>query len=157
MQKMDKKTWIAVGVSVLVVVFFLFGGQIMNFFRSGTIDQTSPQVNSQAVQGLIVQDVVVGTGEEARPGNILTAHYTGALSDGVVFDSSVARGTPIQFVLGAGQVIAGWDQGLAGMRVGGRRILIIPPSLAYGDRAVGPIPPNSTLIFEVELLGVQGQ
>lgn len=100
---------------------------------------------------LVVQDEVVGTGQEVQPGDTLTVNYTGKLQDGTVFDTSVG-GQPISFVLGAGQVIPGWDQGLMGMKVGGKRLLIIPPSLAYGSQGVGPIPPNATLTFEVEVL-----
>jgi len=105
--------------------------------------------------GLIIQDAKVGTGEEAKPGMTLSMHYTGTFADGTVFDSSVARNQPLEFTLGAGEVIAGWDQGIAGMRVGGERKLTIPPELGYGSQARGPIPANSTLHFEVVLLGVK--
>lgn len=105
--------------------------------------------------GLIVQDVKVGSGAEAVSGHSITVHYVGTLDDGTVFDSSRTRGTPFAFGLGAGQVIKGWDDGFAGMKVGGIRKLTIPPALGYGAQAVGPIPPNSTLHFEVELLGVE--
>jgi len=106
-------------------------------------------------------DLTLGTGGDAISGRLLTVHYTGWFygesrpdKKGPVFDSS-AGGDPFSFTLGAGQVIAGWDQGLLGMRVGGVRRLIIPPSLAYGSFRNGPIPPNATLVFEVELLEVQ--
>lgn len=105
--------------------------------------------------GLQIQDLKMGTGPEVRLGQGLTMHYSGTLEDGTKFDSSYDRGEPFQFVLGAGQVIQGWDLGVQGMKVGGKRKLIIPPVLAYGERGIGPIPPNSTLIFEVELLAVQ--
>ncbi len=102
-----------------------------------------------------ILDVVVGNGTEAVVGKRVSVHYTGTLTNGSKFDSSLDRGTPFQFVLGAGQVIKGWDQGVAGMRVGGKRKLTIEPDLAYGARGFPPvIPPNSTLEFEVELLGV---
>lgn len=106
-------------------------------------------------EGLIIQDVVVGTGTEATPGKMITAHYTGVLEDGTVFDSSIPRGVPFEFPLGEGRVIKGWDQGIEGMKVGGKRILVIPPELGYGSAGVGPIPPNATLIFQVELLDVK--
>lgn len=107
--------------------------------------------------GLQITDEVVGTGAEAVAGKKVTVHYVGTLTDGKKFDSSRDRGTPFTFDLGAGQVIKGWDEGVAGMKVGGKRKLVIPPALAYGNREMGNglIPANSTLIFEVELLNVQ--
>lgn len=107
-------------------------------------------------------DTIIGTGAEATAGQHITVHYTGWLYDpsakdnkGRKFDSSKDRGDPFQFTLGVGQVIGGWDQGFAGMKVGGSRTLVIPPELGYGARgAGGVIPPNATLLFEVELLGV---
>jgi rhodanese-related sulfurtransferase len=107
-----------------------------------------------AAQDLIKKDIVVGSGAEAAPDARVRVHYTGWLMDGTKFDSSVDRGEPFTFTLGAREVIGGWDQGVAGMRVGGKRKLIIPPHLGYGARgAGGVIPPNATLIFEIELLG----
>lgn len=121
------------------------------------MDNNSEQLAGAAMpEKLAMVDVVVGTGAEAVPGKTITVHYTGRLTNGQVFDSSVTRGEPFTFTLGARQVIQGWEQGFAGMKVGGKRILTIPPSLAYGERgAGGVIPPNATLIFEVELLNVQ--
>jgi len=105
---------------------------------------------------LIIEDVLVGTGAEATPGKKITVNYTGTLTNGTKFDSSLNPGrTPFEFTLGAGEVIQGWDQGFNGMKVGGKRKLTIPSSMGYGSADMGAIPPNSTLIFEVELLGVQ--
>jgi peptidylprolyl isomerase len=110
--------------------------------------------------GLTIADTKVGTGAEAQSGKTCVMHYTGWLYDGgakgVKFDSSLDRGEPFEFGLGQGQVIKGWDEGVAGMKVGGKRTLIIPPQLGYGARgAGGVIPPNATLMFDVELLGVK--
>ncbi len=106
--------------------------------------------------GLKYQDLVVGNGPLAESGSTVTVNYTGWLTDGTKFDSSVDRDQPFQFKLGAGQVIKGWDEGVAGMKIGGVRRLVIPPSLGYGAAgAGGVIPPNATLVFEVQLLAVQ--
>ena len=104
---------------------------------------------------LIIEDLVVGQGVEAKEGNVITVNYTGWLENGTQFDSSLSPDRdPLVITLGAGQVIQGWDEGIPGMKVGGKRRLTIPPYLGYGNRAVGAIPANSTLIFEVDLLGV---
>ncbi len=104
---------------------------------------------------LEIEDLVVGTGEEALPGVNVQVHYTGWLTNGTKFDSSLDRGKPFEFPLGGGRVIQGWDRGVSGMKVGGKRKLTIPPELGYGQRGAGSvIPPNATLVFEVELLGV---
>ncbi len=112
---------------------------------------------SNATAGFLeIEDMEVGTGIEAANGDRVTVHYTGWLIDGTKFDSSIDRGQPFVFSLGAGQVIQGWDRGVRGMQVGGIRKLTIPPELAYGDRPVGGglIPANSTLVFEVKLLEI---
>ena len=106
---------------------------------------------------LQIEEIKVGDGAEAKAGQRVSVHYTGWLTNGKKFDSSKDRGRPFEFVLGAGQVIKGWDQGVAGMKIGGARKLTIPPELGYGAQNVGGglIPPNSTLLFEVELLGLK--
>ena len=104
---------------------------------------------------LKVEDLVVGSGTEAQSGKTVSVHYTGWLTNGAKFDSSIGRG-PFSFPLGGGRVIQGWDTGVAGMKVGGKRKLTIPPAMGYGARgAGGVIPPNATLVFEVELLDVK--
>jgi peptidylprolyl isomerase len=125
----------------------------------GRVDAATNQV-IEMPNGLKYTDTKTGDGATATPGNKVSVHYTGWLynngAKGAKFDSSVDRGQPFQFTLGAHQVIAGWDEGVAGMKVGGKRTLIIPPELGYGARgAGGVIPPNATLMFDVELLGVQ--
>ena len=111
---------------------------------------------SKTPSGLQYEDLVVGTGASPTAGQTVVVHYTGWLTDGKKFDSSVDRGQPFNFPLGKGRVIKGWDEGVATMKVGGKCKLTIPPALAYGDRGFpGAIPPNSTLVFEVELLKLE--
>jgi len=140
------KTGIAVVVALAVTaLFFIYSNPLAFFGESGSIGQSGQ---------LLVQDETIGTGEEARPGDILTVNYTGRLQDGTVFDTSSGEEPP-RFMIGAGLMIQGWEQGLPGMRQGGKRLLIIPPEMAYGEQGRGPIPPNATLIFEVELVKVE--
>ena len=121
-----------------------------------TGDKGSSESEITTSSGLKYVDQVIGTGDLAEAGKTTTVHYTGWLENGKRFDSSVGRGQSFTFPLGAGRVIKGWDEGVAGMKVGGKRKLTIPPSLGYGSRgADGVIPPNATLIFDVELLGVR--
>lgn len=115
--------------------------------------ETAPVINATK---LMIEEIKVGEGAEAKSGDTVRVHYTGWLTDGTKFDSSVDRGEPFEFNLGAGEVIKGWDQGVAGMKVGGKRKLTIPPDLGYGDRGAGGlIPPGATLVFEVELLTIK--
>lgn len=108
--------------------------------------------------GLQYHDFTVGDGDPPQPGQVVQVHYTGWLTNGQKFDSSIDRGTPFEFPLGRGRVIQGWDEGVASMNIGGKRLLVIPSDLGYGERgAGGVIPPNATLVFEVELLGVNDQ
>ncbi|WP_322818789.1 FKBP-type peptidyl-prolyl cis-trans isomerase [Tepidiforma sp.] len=120
--------------------------------RSGPIVLQSPTTTAT---GLRYQDIVVGSGATPQQGQRVTVHYTGYFTDGRKFDSSLDRSQPFTFVLGVGQVIAGWDEGVATMKVGGKRLLYIPAKLAYGSRGQGPIPPDTDLVFEVELLDVR--
>ena len=155
---MNRKSFLASAVMLSASVF-------ISACTQQTSTQASQQPTSTAVPGntaLIKTDVKLGTGAEAVAGNNVSVHYTGWLYEeaapghkGAKFDSSRDRGNPFQFPLGAGRVIKGWDQGVVGMKVGGQRTLVIPPELGYGARgAGGVIPPNATLLFEVELLGV---
>ena len=156
----------------LIIIFF--GIAVFVFYRkSNSVQEASIGLNLQATStptattatpessvikmdnGLQIEDLKVGTGPEAKSGYAIAVNYLGTLENGTKFDSSYDRGQPFQFVLGAGQVIKGWDIGVAGMKVGGKRKLIIPSALAYGEKGIGPIPPNSILVFEVELLAVQ--
>ncbi len=153
-------TGIAVALALAVVaLFFIFPG--LSPFNKAIPLTTSPSNSaapSDAASQLQITDEVVGTGAVAEAGDNVTVNYVGSLTDGKVFDASANHGTEgFVFTLGAGQVIQGWDQGIVGMKEGGKRKLIIPAALAYGDQEVGGgiIPANSTLIFEVELLKVQ--
>lgn len=114
-----------------------------------------PMNNSTPSASLKIEDVKVGTGVEAVPGKRVTVTYVGTLTDGTKFDSSFDHGQPFAFNLGAGEVIKGWDEGVAGMKVGGKRKLTIPPSLGYGSANIPGIPPNSTLLFDIELVRVE--
>ena len=112
--------------------------------------------DDKSFKELEMEDTVIGTGKEATNGNLISVHYTGMFLDGEIFDSSVKRGTPFEFVLGSGMVIEGWEKGFAGMKEGGKRTLRIPYTMAYGERgAGGVIPPFTDLVFKVELLEVR--
>jgi len=124
-----------------------------------TIDEQQQEEQPQETQidttGLIVEDIEEGNGQELILGDVIRVHYDGTLEDDTVFDSSRERGEPFELQIGVGQVIQGWDLGLEGMKVGGKRKLTIPPQLAYGETGVpGIIPPNTTLYFEIELLQI---
>lgn len=167
MRNLNKKEWVAVCSGIVVVVILFFGGTIWNLLfgnlnnsAAGPENSIAPAANPKdmknisTVKGLEIYDEVVGTGAKAVAGKRLSVHYTGILQNGSKFDSSVDRGQPFMFDLGTGQVIKGWDLGLEGMQVGGVRRLVISPELGYGAQANGPIPANSVLIFQVQLLAV---
>lgn len=156
------ETSIAVAVALVVIVFFfVFNG--MSIFTGltpttgTTTNQTASTTMPTTVTDLQITDEIIGTGAVAAAGDKVTVQYVGSLTNGTVFDASASHSADgFTFNLGKGEVIQGWDQGVAGMKEGGKRKLVIPASLAYGDKAVGNIiPANSTLIFEVELLKVQ--
>ncbi len=149
----EKKFYLvlALGVIGFLVIFGwrIFGQPPLN--KPETVN-----LPMKTTDKLLTEDIVVGTGTEATNGKRVTVNYVGTLTDGKKFDSSYDRNQPFTFTLGAREVIAGWDQGVLGMKVGGKRKLTIPPELGYGSRGAGAdIPPNATLIFEVELLGVE--
>lgn len=151
MKTLTRNQWIAVFVGMGLLGYLLFSNLIMNLFNS-----SSPRSTEVPQSGFVAEDLVLGTGVEVSKGDGVTVHYVGSFPDGRVFDSSLDRNTPFEFILGTGDVIRGWDEGLVGMRVGGRRILIIAPDYAYGRSGAGStIPPDATLIFEVELLEVR--
>ena len=146
---------------LLTIVVTLAAGLYFAVYRGTPIQKLSDtipleeKVAMEETKNLVIEDLVVGTGREAVAGNTITVNYSGTLLNGTKFDNSYDRGVPFTFILGAGEVIAGWDQGFSGMKVGGKRKLTIPSHLGYGERGAGSdIPPNSTLIFEVELLEV---
>jgi peptidylprolyl isomerase/FKBP-type peptidyl-prolyl cis-trans isomerase FkpA len=147
---------LTVAVTTGLIVFLLNNKSISELTVENPAEVVENKSTNNMQEELKIEDLVVGTGIEAVAGKTISVHYTGTLTDGTKFDSSKDRGTPFEFTLGAGQVIQGWDQGFAGMKVGGKRKLTIPASLGYGSQgAGGVIPPNATLIFEVELLGVK--
>lgn len=135
---------------VAIVVVLALAAAAVTYLIANRKGSSSNEVTTAS--GLKYADITEGTGTVAQNGQTLTVHYTGTLQNGYKFDSSVDKGKPYQFRLGTSAVIKGWDEGLLGMKVGGKRKLIIPPSLGYGARGSSNIPPNATLLFDVELL-----
>lgn len=148
---------------VLVLVSFLLTA-CLHEEKPKSEPTDEPQINEQTkeevmdVKELVIDDLSIGNGEEAKEGDKVQVHYTGTLTDGTKFDSSVDRDVPFEFTLGKGDVIKGWDVGVLGMKVGGKRQLTIPPQFAYGERGAGNvIPPNATLIFEIVLIAIDAE
>lgn len=166
---MKKNEWITLGVGIVAIIAFAWIGNVFSIFStnpssSQTMSQQSnakiPEVigkNISTDPKLQILEVQTGTSTLAKTGSHVYVHYTGYLENGTIFDSSIPRGQPIDFVLGQGAVIKGWDLGLQGMKVGGKRRLVIHPDYAYGSAGAGggAIPPNATLIFDVELVAVK--
>ena len=150
---------IIVGIAILgVFSYFIFGLNSNNPSapaKEQTKEPTNMNTSPASAQGLKIEDLKVGTGSAVKSGDNIVINYKGTLTDGTKFDSSYDRGQPFETQIGVGQVIKGWDEGVVGMKVGGKRKLTIPPSMGYGNQAAGSIPPNSTLIFEVELVGIK--
>ena len=158
-------------IATVIIVVFILGGLTFTFLGNGPVQREQPepeQTNAPASQPqetqtektmenkLVIEDIKAGAGAEAKTGTTVSVHYAGTLLNGTKFDSSYDRGQPFSFTLGEGRVIQGWDSGVVGMKVGGKRKLTIPPDLAYGAQSPSPlIPANSTLVFEIELLGVK--
>lgn len=154
MRKLDLLT---AGVG-MIIVFIILSFFSMKKVSDQTLTPTPAPINQTATDEaeLRIEDLQVGTGAEVKSGDTVTVHYTGILQDGTKFDSSLDRNQPFTTQIGVGQVIKGWDQGIVGMKVGGKRRLTIPPSLGYGSTgSADKIPPNATLIFEIELLDVK--
>lgn len=145
-------------LGILAVIIFLLAMYTLLVPQNNSSNDTielSEEANMANQGKLIIEDIEEGTGEAVvEAGDDIVVHYHGTLTDGTVFDSSVDRGEPFQTQIGVGQVIPGWDEGILGMKVGGKRKLTIPPNMAYGEQGAGSIPPNSTLIFEVELIEI---
>lgn len=160
-----KETYIAALLAVVAVIIFIMLGFFGVQGFGGSTDAITSASDSQiildelqesgTVSRLRVSKIAEGEGVGAQAGDTITVHYIGVLPEGVVFDSSRDRGTPFSFTLGVGQVIQGWDQALVGAQVGDRLLIAIPPELGYGAQAIGSIPANATLIFDVEVLEIQ--
>lgn len=155
MKKMNRNEWIAVFASLGLLTYLFYSAPLINLFKTSAENAPATNANTMPTTGVQTKDVTVGNGTAAAPGDRLTVHYVGALTNGQVFDSSRDRNEPIAFTLGVGQVIKGWDEGLKGIREGGKRDLVIAPDYGYGSQGIGAIPPDSTLLFEVEVLKVE--
>ncbi|HMO78235.1 MAG TPA: FKBP-type peptidyl-prolyl cis-trans isomerase [Candidatus Paceibacterota bacterium] len=180
---LSKFEFIGIGLSVIFMAMALYlvrletsvltlgeqGSQMAQLPRAGVVvvgageNVTSERTNALLgatdnrgnLKKLVIDDIKIGTGTEVGIGSKVSVHYIGTLPNGQEFDNSNKRGTPFSFTVGEGKVIKGWEEGLLGMKVGGQRILVIPPELAYGDSGIGPIPPKATLVFAIDLIAVE--
>lgn len=153
---MPKSALVVLIIGILALgVASLFIFRITDSFLPAQKPEPTAIMDTTNIKELKIEDIKVGNGKEVKIGDTVVINYLGTLIDGTKFDSSYDRGEPFETQIGTGQVIKGWDFGVVGMKVGGKRKLTIPPSLGYGSRAVGPIPANSTLIFEVELVDIK--
>ncbi len=175
--KLSTKEWIAVAVAVVFVAYSLFGSNIISLFDNNNTNiamteevkntevnsnvdtapaeqKPAPTKNSISRNGVIINDLVVGTGPEIAVGKAVAVHYILSLQDGTVLQNSKDFGAPFRFVYGVDSMIQGWQIGIAGMKAGGTRTIVIPPELGYGAQQAGPVPANSTLVFTIELLEV---
>lgn len=143
-------------ITLIIILIIIIGAVVVFWGSEKNNDNNLPSGSSYDIQGMKVETLKQGTGQEAKSGNTVTVNYVGTLQDGTKFDSSIDRGQPFQFTLGQNSVIQGWELGVIGMKVGEKRRLTIPPELAYGSQgAGGVIPPNATLVFEIDLLGLE--
>lgn len=166
------KNYKLIGVGIIILIMALAVYLFQTESNLAFVNQVDQEQNQQAAGVVIageqkavevkkelntfmIDDVKIGGGEAVKSGDTVAVHYVGKLQDGTEFDNSKKRGEPITFTVGAGQVIAGWEEGLIGMKKGGERVLIIPPEKAYGERGIGPIPPNATLEFTLELVDIK--
>lgn len=167
MVKLSQNEGVAIGVALVAIFGVLFfGNLIFSYMQGGS--KNSPATGEQAasvsasadekvsgsLQGIMMKDEKTGVGNEVKAGDAISVNYIGKLANGTKFDSSYDRGDPIQFTVGGGNLIEGFDKGVIGMKVGGKRLITIPPELGYGSQAIGGIPANSTLVFEVELMKI---
>ena len=159
MRKLSKIEWVAASIAVVFIAYMFFSGSIVSLFtnvngNNMTNNQASVSAASTQSSSVQTQDVVVGTGPVIEKGMQVAVNYVLRLQDGTLIQDSkqVGGGQPFNFILGGGQLIPGWEMGVTGMRVGGKRVITIPPELGYGAAAQGPIPANSTLVFDIEVV-----
>lgn len=167
MKNLSKKEWIAVAVGIVFMVYIMFGDTVSTSFKQAVNQSDMAAVetnnlNNMSNGGMVnpavnIEEIIIGTGTELKTGMLVGVNYVLKLLDGTVLQDSklVNANAPFQFTYGAGEVIPGWEMGILGMRVGGKRVITIPSGLGYGAKQVGPIPANSTLVFEIEVVSAQ--